>query len=82
VGGLREIVVEGTTGRLLPAGDVDSLTAAIREALADRQALSTMGAHGRRRYEVEYSQEAMTRRWQDAYAALLERRGHPPRSRP
>jgi D-inositol-3-phosphate glycosyltransferase len=74
VGGLTEIVVEGTTGRLVPPGDPDALGAALQAMLADRESLAAMGTEGRRRYLAEYSQEAMTRRWERAYEALLLRR--------
>ena len=75
VGGLTEIVDEGTTGRLVPAGDPAALAAALEQMLADRQGLAAMGSEGRRRYLAEYSQDAMTRRWEGAYEALLRRRG-------
>ncbi len=73
VGGLTEIVLDRRTGRLVPPGDAGALADALAEMLADARGLAEMGAEGRRRYVTEYSQEAMTRRWEAAYDALLRR---------
>jgi glycosyltransferase involved in cell wall biosynthesis len=75
VGGLTEIVVDGSTGRLVPPSDPDALAAALGEMLADQHSRTTMGAEGRRRYLEHFSQDAMTRRWEEVYQTLvLDRR--------
>lgn len=70
VGGLREIVIDRLTGRLVPPGEPTALAAAMAELLGDPGRLSAMGQAARERYLAEYSQEAMTRRWQDEYREL------------
>lgn len=48
-GGSAEIVEEGVTGRLVPAGDVDAFAAAVVELLRDPALRHRMGAAGRHR---------------------------------
>jgi glycosyltransferase involved in cell wall biosynthesis len=62
VGGLREVVVDGTTGRLFPAGDVQTLRTLMCEA--DRSELRRMGMAGRERFLALYTSER-------THAALL-----------
>jgi glycosyltransferase involved in cell wall biosynthesis len=45
--GLRDSVVDGRTGRLVPHGDVDALAAALAELLDDRAARARLGAAAR-----------------------------------
>jgi glycosyltransferase involved in cell wall biosynthesis len=48
VGGIRELVEPGESGWLVPAGNVDELTCALREVLATPvERLTQMGRHGR-----------------------------------
>ena len=47
VGSLAEAVVDGRTGLVVPAGDRDSLTAALVRVLSDRTLAETMGREGR-----------------------------------
>jgi len=47
VPGCREIVREGDNGRLIKAGDIDALTAAIERILTDAAARAAMGAASR-----------------------------------
>ncbi len=46
--GCREIVRDGVNGRLVPPGDIDALTMAVRELLDDAETCRRMGAAGRR----------------------------------
>ena len=64
VGGLAEPVTQFRAGRAVAAGDVDALTDAIRELLADRQALEDARAGARR------ARETLT--WDAAAAAHVE----------
>ncbi len=70
VGGLQETVAEDRTGILVPPGDPIRLAHAIRRILDDPAAAAAMGRRGRCRFETLYHQEAMTARWQAAYAGL------------
>jgi phosphatidyl-myo-inositol dimannoside synthase len=47
-GGAPETVLDGETGRVVDGGDVDEITTAVSEILADRQRAAKMGAAGRR----------------------------------
>jgi glycosyltransferase involved in cell wall biosynthesis len=49
VGGLADLVVDGTTGILVPPGDAAALRAAIQQLLADPGRRKSMGNAGRRR---------------------------------
>jgi glycosyltransferase involved in cell wall biosynthesis len=48
-GGVEEIVVSGTTGLLVPAGDAAAFAAAVRSLILDRGRRSALGAAARRR---------------------------------
>ena len=73
VGGMREIVVEGETGYLVPAGDPAALRAALEALLADPGLRDRLGAAGRRRYEEQYSQEQMVRGAVRFYRSVMSR---------
>ena len=59
VGGIRETVVDGETGLLVPTGDPATLAAAIRRLLEDRSAAEKMAAEARRRVRERFSLERM-----------------------
>jgi glycosyltransferase involved in cell wall biosynthesis len=55
VSGSREVVVHGTTGLLVPPGDVGALADAIDALLADPRRAAAMGDAGRRRVRERFS---------------------------
>jgi glycosyltransferase involved in cell wall biosynthesis len=59
VGGIRETVVDGETGLLVPTGDAAALAAGIRRLLEDRPAAEAMAAEAKRRVRERYSIERM-----------------------
>jgi glycosyltransferase involved in cell wall biosynthesis len=69
VGGIPETIEDGRTGLLVPPGDVDSLTTALRNLLADPPAAAAMGAAAREAAARDYSREKMTLRLVDEYVA-------------
>jgi glycosyltransferase involved in cell wall biosynthesis len=71
VGGVPEIVLEGTTGLLVPPGDPAPLAAAIRQILADPARARAMGLAGRTRAEREYDAALHARRVEALYADLV-----------
>jgi glycosyltransferase involved in cell wall biosynthesis len=73
VGGMREIVVDGATGYLVPAGDPAALGASLEALLADPDLRDRLGAAGRRRYEKHYSQEQMVRGASRFYRSVASR---------
>ncbi|WP_406816689.1 glycosyltransferase [Mycobacterium sp. M23085] len=55
VGGIRDTVVDGVTGRLVPPKDPDALAYAIATVICDRRRGRTMGEAGRERARVRYT---------------------------
>jgi glycogen synthase len=51
VGGIPDVVADGETGVLVPAGDVDALASELVRVLSDRALAERLGAEGRRRVE-------------------------------
>jgi glycosyltransferase involved in cell wall biosynthesis len=78
VGEVPTVVLDGCTGVLVPAEDVDSLAAGIVGLLRDPEKRMRLGAAARQRIEDEYSAERMTadylRVYGEAIAAVKERR--------
>jgi 2-deoxystreptamine N-acetyl-D-glucosaminyltransferase/2-deoxystreptamine glucosyltransferase len=69
VGGLRDLVVDGETGVLVPPGDVASLRAALERLLGDAQLRARLGAAARERAR-NYSWPALTERLVALYAEV------------
>ena len=69
VGGMPELVRDGVTGRLVPAGDAETLARALRELLATPERLREMGAAARREAEARLGVEPMI----EQTAALYDR---------
>jgi starch synthase len=83
-GGIPEVVVEGSTGRLVPIEQVDDgsgtpldsdrfvadLAAALNEVVSDPDAAAQMGRVGRQRAIDSFSWDAIAQVTRDLYAAL------------
>ncbi len=67
VGGLRDAVVPGKTGWLVPRRDPEAYAAALLELAADADRARRFGEEGRKRFEERFTAEAMS----DRYAELL-----------
>jgi glycosyltransferase involved in cell wall biosynthesis len=59
VGGIRETVVDGETGLLVPVGDPPALAAGIRRLLEDRPFAEAMAAEAQRRVRERFSEQRM-----------------------
>jgi glycosyltransferase involved in cell wall biosynthesis len=70
VGGTPELVADGETGLLVPAGDPAALAEALQALLLDRELAGRLGAAGRTRVEERFSADAMCRRVLEIYADL------------
>jgi glycosyltransferase involved in cell wall biosynthesis len=68
VGGLRDLVVDGETGLLVPARDPAALRAALERLLGDRDLRQRLGAAGRERARERFSWERVVGATLDAYA--------------
>jgi glycosyltransferase involved in cell wall biosynthesis len=77
VGGVSELVVEGATGLLVPAGDPAALAAALERLLADPELRRRLGAAGRERARQRFDVSALRSAHLELYARELARRGVP-----
>ncbi|HET9491358.1 MAG TPA: glycogen synthase [Methylomirabilota bacterium] len=71
VGGILEVVEDGTTGYLVPPGRPDELAAALRRLLDDPGAARAMGKAGRRRVEERFSWARVAARTEEVYAEAI-----------
>lgn len=71
VDGVPEVVVDGETGKLVPAKDSVALAAAILGFLDDPQRRRQFGENARQRIDREFSREVMAERMQRLYSRLL-----------
>ena len=71
VGGIRETVVDGETGLLVPTRDPEALAAAIRRLLDDRELARRLADEARRRVRERFSERRMVEE-----TLLLYRREH------
>ncbi|HRH86060.1 MAG TPA: glycosyltransferase, partial [Rubrivivax sp.] len=74
VGGNAELVAAGSTGRLVPAGDVQALAGGLVDMAADAQGAAAMGRAGRERVEQQFSLRSMVASYQALYDRLLVER--------
>jgi glycosyltransferase involved in cell wall biosynthesis len=72
VGGIRETVVDGETGVLVPTHDPGALAAAIRRLLDDRPAAEAMAAEAKRRVRERFSVERMVEQTLALYRGLAK----------
>ena len=87
VGGIKEVVVDGETGFLVPLEQMKEtpfeplnpgkfscdLAARINQLMQDRQLREKFGKAGRKRAEEEFSWSAIARETEELYAALVKR---------
>jgi glycosyltransferase involved in cell wall biosynthesis len=72
VRGTRETIVDGVTGRLVPARDPEALANAIVEMLADPARAAEMGQAARQHAEVHFDERDYFRRTDAEYRRLIE----------
>ncbi len=71
-GGLRDIVVDGETGLLVPPEDRRALAAALRKLISDVDLRERLGAAAKQQ-AGKFSPEAIVPRFEQAYALALEK---------
>lgn len=71
VGGVREAVVDGLTGFLVPRGDVSHLRERLGVLLTDPKLRVQMGMAARKRYEEHFTAERMVEAVWEVYTRLL-----------
>ncbi len=74
VGGMAEIVEDGETGLLVPAGDAPALGEAIASLLASPERREQFGQASRRRFERLYRKEAMVEGVNRYFDSILGRK--------
>jgi len=73
VGGHRELIRDGETGILFPAGDAVALAAALTRLFAERERWPALREQGRRYVENERSWASSVARYRDVYDSLPRR---------
>jgi glycosyltransferase involved in cell wall biosynthesis len=81
VGGIREWLIDGETGFLVPPRDVDAMADRLTRLLDDPGLAASLGARGRARVEREFSAAEHVRRllrlYEDAAGARTSTAGSP-----
>jgi glycosyltransferase involved in cell wall biosynthesis len=75
VGCLREMVIEGVNGHLLPPRSPRELAEAILRLLTSRESAQRMGAEGRKRVEKLFSIESMVTKREELFEEILREKG-------
>jgi alpha-maltose-1-phosphate synthase len=70
VGGIPEVVADGRTGLLAPAGDPDALAAALNALISDPGRAAALGRAGRERAVAEFSWVQIAAQTAQLYATL------------
>jgi len=82
VGGVSEAVQDGVTGRLVEAGDVESLAEAILDLLCDDDVRTSMRTSARARAVELFSWEKIARNLLDLYSRMSDMHGRVPSESP
>jgi len=75
VGSVSETVIEGETGRLFPAGDLDAYATAAIELLRDKPLRTRLGAAGRRLVVERWSLDAMVGGYEQLIEGIYQSKG-------
>jgi glycosyltransferase involved in cell wall biosynthesis len=71
VGANAELVSEGTSGYLVPAGDAKALAEGVLRMASDPVAARSMGQAGRQLVEQRFSLQAMVAAYESVYRRVL-----------
>lgn len=77
VGGTKEIITHGKTGRLFEVGDVDSLTQNILELLENKTITNDIGTNAKRYAENMFSLDIMVQKYLEIYFKLYMEETNP-----
>ena len=64
IGGIREYLIDGSTGLLVPYGDIKRLAAAVSQLLVDVELRRQMGANGRVYVQANFGRESFLGNWE------------------
>jgi glycosyltransferase involved in cell wall biosynthesis len=73
VGGVKESVVDGTTGFVIPRGDALRLRECLRQLITNSDLRVTMGQAGRTRYEEKFTFDRLVERTTKVYESVLRK---------
>jgi len=76
VGGNPELIADGETGLLFPAGDAGALAARLERVLRDAELRRRLAGNAERRMHSEFTREAAALRMGEIYREFLGRRGY------
>jgi glycosyltransferase involved in cell wall biosynthesis len=71
IGGIPELVENGSTGMLFDAGNVDDLAGKINYLLDNKNLAVEMGRNARKKVEEEYNEDVHYKRLTKAYKDVL-----------
>jgi len=71
VGGTGELMVEGSTGLMVPPNNPEALADAMRKVLSDDELRRTMGENGRQRVEQNFTFEPQAEKYWELFCRLL-----------
>jgi glycosyltransferase involved in cell wall biosynthesis len=74
VGGVKESVMDGTTGFVIPRGDAARLRECLRKLITSSELRISMGEAGRARYEEMFTFDRLVERTTKVYESVLGRR--------
>ena len=77
VGGTPEVVVDGETGRLVPARNAPAMADALLHLATEPESAKRFAANGRRRVEQNFSIEAMVENYAEVYREFRRGRNKP-----
>lgn len=77
VGGIRHAVVDGVTGLVCPAGDVDAVALALERLLREPNLRAELGRAGRLRYEAMFAEDRSAAAMEPIYTRLAVVQGKP-----
>jgi len=75
VGSVPEMVIEGETGLLVPAGDVVALADALNRLVADDELRQRLGKNGQARAAALFDQQQMTAAYESLFRKLCDAEG-------
>ena len=73
-GGLPELIQDGVSGLLFPAGNVEALAGCIRRLMTDPALCKRLGDAAKKVVEAKFSVGAIARQWDEYYSKLLRQR--------
>jgi glycosyltransferase involved in cell wall biosynthesis len=72
IDGIKEQIIDGKSGILIPPGDPDAIAEAILRLSSDKELARILGSEGRRRVEKEFTVERMVSETEKVYQSLCE----------